>query len=134
MSYNPDFAPIWTIFKLRQGQLALASAMFQDAVNNGLHHAFKTPIKPIIDEAHVVKTITAGGKQYQARRVVSTIPLNVLHTISFTPRLSPTRQQAISIGHVNYMTKIHADVKGSGLTSWNGMRYPNLLMFGFGTE
>lgn len=30
------------------------------------------------------------------------------------------------------MNKIHADVEGSGLTSWNGMRYPNLLMFGYG--
>ena len=133
MSYNPDnFAPIWTTFKLRQGQSALAGAMFQDAVDNGLQYAFKTPIKSIIDEVNSVKVITAGGKQYRARRVVSTIPLNVLHTISFSPPLSPTRQQAISIGHVNHMTKIHADVKGSGLASWNGMRYPNLLMFGYG--
>ncbi|OGM44145.1 hypothetical protein ABOM_006990 [Aspergillus bombycis] len=133
MSYSPDnFGPIWTTFKLRQGQSALARAMFEEAVDNGLQYAFQTPIESVIDEANVVKVITTGGKQYRARRVVSTIPLNVLHTISFTPPLSPTRQQAIEIGHVNYMTKIHADVKGSVLTSWNGMRYPNLLMFGYG--
>ncbi|KAE8331188.1 hypothetical protein BDV39DRAFT_190030 [Aspergillus sergii] len=118
MSYNPDsFAPIWATFKLRQGQSALASAVFQDTVDHGLQYAFKTPINSTIGEANVVKAITTGGKQYQARLVVSTIPLNVLHTISFALPL---------------LLHIHVDVSGSGLTSWNSMRYPNLLMFGYG--
>lgn len=68
----------------------------------------------------------------RACSVISTMPLKFLHTITFDPPLSPTRQEAIRVGHVNYMTKIHADVEGSELTSWNGMRYPNLLMFGYG--
>ncbi|KAE8147902.1 FAD/NAD(P)-binding domain-containing protein [Aspergillus avenaceus] len=133
MSYDSsNFGPIWTTFKLRQGQSALAGAMFQNAVDNGLQYAFQTPVKSVSEQSGLVKVVTHAGKEYRARRVVSTIPLNVLHTITFNPPLSPLRQQAIGIGHVNYMTKIHADVKGSGLTSWNGMRYPNLLMFGYG--
>lgn len=133
MSYDPvNFAPIWTTFKLRQGQSALAGAMFRDAVDNGLQYVFQTPVKSIVERSSVVTVTTQARRAFRARRVVSTIPLNVLHTINFDPPLSPTRQEAIRVGHVNYMTKIHADVEGSGLVSWNGMRYPNLLMFGYG--
>ncbi|PLB49690.1 FAD/NAD(P)-binding domain-containing protein [Aspergillus steynii IBT 23096] len=130
---SENFGPIWTTFKLREGQSALAGAMFQDAVKNGLQYSFETPIKSIIDQSSsLVSAVSHSGREFRARRVVSTIPLNVLHSIHFDPPLSSVRQQAIQIGHVNYMTKIHADVKETGLTSWNGMRFPGLLMFGYG--
>lgn len=137
MSYNSEnFGPIWTTFKLREGQSQLAYRMFQDAVDHGLEYAFKTPIYQINDRSNgqiqLVEVATVSSAVYRARRVVSTIPLNVLRTIEFHPRLSPKRQEALQIGHVNFMTKIHAEVEGPGLASWNGMRYPNLLMFGYG--
>ncbi|ODM19972.1 hypothetical protein SI65_04958 [Aspergillus cristatus] len=115
MSYDPpNFAPIWTTFKLRQGQSALAGAMFQDAGDNGLQYVFQTPVKSIVERSNVVTVTTHAGREFRARRVVSTIPHNVLHTITFDPPLSPTRQEAITMGHINYMTKIHAD--GDGVT------------------
>lgn len=137
MSYSSDnFGPIWTTFKLREGQSELASRMFQDAADRGLHYAFKTPIKSINDRSNgkvqLVEVKTSSEAVYRARHVVSTVPLNVLHTIQFEPPLSSRRQEAIEIGHVNFMTKVHAEVEGSGLTSWNGVKYPNLLMFGYG--
>lgn len=128
-----NFGPIWTTFKLREGQSALAGAMFQEAVDNGLQYSFETPIKSVIDRpgSHPL-VLSHSGRGFRARRVVSTIPLNVLHSIHFDPPLSSLRQDAIQLGHVNYMTKIHADVKETGLTSWNGMRFPGLLIFGYG--
>lgn len=118
MSYDPaNFAPIRTTFKLRQGQSALAGAIFQDAVNNGLRYVFQTPVESIVERSNVVTITTRMGREFRARRLISTIPLNVLHTITFDPPLSPTRQEAIKIGHVNYMTKIHADVEGPRLAS-----------------
>lgn len=133
MSYSSDnFGPIWTTFKLREGQSELAKRMFDDAVAFGLDYSFQSPIHAIYDNASLVEVKTTAGSIHQARRVVCTIPLNVLRTIQFFPPLSPKRQEALEVGHVNFMTKIHAEVEGPGLASWNGMRYPNLLMFGYG--
>jgi hypothetical protein len=64
--------------------------------------------------------------------VISTIPLNILKTVQFSPPLSPKRQEAIDLGHINFMTKIHAVVKGSGLASWNGMCSPGYIAQGYG--
>ncbi|OJJ75771.1 hypothetical protein ASPBRDRAFT_51486 [Aspergillus brasiliensis CBS 101740] len=133
MSYSSEnFGPIWTTFKLREGQSELAQRMFADAVAHGLEYSFQTPVQAIRDDGNVVEVQTTVGAVYRAQRVVSTIPLNVLHTIQFSPPLSTKRREALEIGHVNFMTKIHAEVEGSGLASWNGMRHPNLLMFGYG--
>ncbi|KAJ5097069.1 amine oxidase [Penicillium angulare] len=137
MTYNSEnFGPIWTTFKLRQGQSELASRIFQDATDHGLHYSFQTPICSINDlsdgQAQIIEVKTNSGSIHRARRVVSTVPLNVLRTVEFNPPLSRKRQEALDIGHVNFMTKIHAEVEGSGLASWNGMNYSNLLMFGYG--
>ncbi|CAG8421138.1 unnamed protein product [Penicillium salamii] len=133
MSYSTDnFGPIWTTYKLREGQSELARRMFQDAVGHGLQYAFQTPIQSISNHAGFSKVKTVSGTDHRARRVVCTVPLNVLRTIQFTPPLSAKRKEALDIGHVNFMTKIHAEVAGTGLASWNGMRYPNNLMFGYG--
>lgn len=137
MSYSSEnFGPVWTTFKLREGQSELASRMFQDAVDHGLQYAFETPISGIHDHSNekqqLVEVRTVSGATHRARRVVSTVPLNVLRTIYFHPPLSRKRAEALEVGHVNFMTKIHAEVEGSGLASWNGMNYPNLLMFGYG--
>ncbi|CAG8000440.1 unnamed protein product [Penicillium olsonii] len=133
MSYSTDnFGPIWTTYKLREGQSELARRMFQDSVNHGLHYAFKTPIQSIHNHEGFSEVKATSGLSFRARRVVCTIPLNVLRTIQFNPPLSAERQEALNIGHVNFMTKIHAEVAGTGLASWNGMRYPNNLMFGYG--
>lgn len=76
---------------------------------------------------------TRGGKQYQADRVISTVPLNVLHAVSFDPPLPVGKQSAISIGHVNQCVKVHAEIPDKSLRSWTGVTYPhNKLSYAIG--
>lgn len=76
---------------------------------------------------------TRGGQQYQADRVISTVPLNVLEAVSFEPPLPVGKQAAISIGHVNQCVKVHAEISDKGLRSWTGVTYPhNKLSYAIG--
>lgn len=76
---------------------------------------------------------TRGGQQYQADRVISTVPLNVLEAVSFEPHLPVGKRAAISIGHVNQCVKVHAEISDKGLRSWTGVTYPhNKLSYAIG--
>ncbi|OWZ78799.1 amine oxidase [Cryptococcus neoformans Bt85] len=125
-----NFEEVWTTYKLREGQSGLARAMFDEACISGLDYAFKTPVDTIRDLGNFVEIHTATGSTFRATRVISTIPLNVLHTIKFEPPVSPTRAEAFRLGHINHMSKIHAEVKGD-IASWCGLTYPAELMFGY---
>ncbi|KAI4717886.1 monoamine oxidase N [Aureobasidium sp. EXF-10727] len=133
---SENFGPVWTTHKLREGQSELAMRLFRHAKDLDLHYVFQTPIVSIEDRCShgngLVEVRTGDNRTLLARHCVSTVPLNVLHTIKFEPPLSPRRAEAIEIGHVNFMTKIHAEVEGDALASWNGMRYPGNIMFGYG--
>lgn len=138
MHSSDNFADVWLRYKLRDGQTELARRVFHEAVETGLEYAFSTPIQSISEAGEensnsmtTVDVKTTGGETFRARKVICTIPLNVLKDIEFSPPLSPLRQEAIRAGHVNQMTKIHADVKDKELERWNGMRYPALLMYGY---
>ena len=111
--------------------------MFDEAVDFGLEYAFSTTVTSIAEsEANSKKgsttVTTQGGDSFVARRVVCSVPLNVLKTIHFSSPLSPKRQEAINIGHVNFISKIHAVVEAFELTSWSGMQTPVHLLFGYG--
>lgn len=125
-----NFEEVWTTYKLREGQSGLARAMFDEACIAGLDYAFQTPVDTIRDLQNFVEIHTTTGNIFRATRVISTIPLNVLHTIKFDPPVSPTRAEAFRLGHVNHMSKIHAEVKGD-IASWYGLTYPAKLMFGY---
>lgn len=132
---SSNFGDIWTTYKLREGQSILAFRMFQEAVEFGLDFSFRTAVASISDKGAsggLVEVTTQKGQTFLARKLVSTIPLNVLKTIQFEPPLSQKRQEAINIGHINFMQKIHAVVEGPGLASWNGMRTPAPILFGYG--
>lgn len=138
MHSSDNFTDVWLRYKLRDGQTELAKRVFHEALETGLDYAFSTPIQSISEEDNgtrqavaAVQVKTAAGETFRARKVICTIPLNVLKDIQFSPPLSPLRQEAIRVGHVNQMTKIHADVKNKELERWNGMRYPGLLMYGY---
>lgn len=134
MHSSDNFTDVWLRYKLREGQTALTKRIFEDAVDTGLEYSFSTPIKSVLQGTltdRLVTVTTVKGESFRARKVICTIPLNVLKDIQFSPPLSKAKQEAISIGHVNQMTKIHADVKNKELERWNGMRYPGLLMYGY---
>jgi len=131
-----NFGDIWTTYKLREGQSVLAKRIFDEAVDFNLDYSFNTRVASILDQSHngqgkVVVSATQN-ESFTARRVVCTVPLNVLKNVNFEPSLSTLRQEALGIGHVNFMSKIHAVVEGSGLTSWNGVKTPGHLLFGYG--
>ncbi|ETS77698.1 hypothetical protein PFICI_09760 [Pestalotiopsis fici W106-1] len=134
MHNSDNFADVWLRYKLRDGQTALAKRLFDDAVDAGLQYAFSTPIKSIIRTSSgdgLTRVTAVDGEEFIARKIICTIPLNVLKDIHFDPPLSQGRQEAINIGHVNQMTKIHANISNTELERWNGMRFPGHLMYGY---
>lgn len=130
--FSPEtFEEVWTLYKIREGQSALARRLFDDAARLGLQYSFKTPIKSITDRQGVVTLGTTINKSFRARRVVNTIPLAVLHTIHFDPPLSPLRQEAMHVGQLNYLTKVHAEVEGD-LRGLRGCTWPGDLLYIYG--
>lgn len=128
-----NFGPVWLRYKLRGGQSELARKIFEDAVRNDLDYTFETHVDLVQQEYNgFVLVRTRDGRTYVGRKVITTVPLNVLKSLKFDPPLSPLRQEAIKIGHINRMAKIHAVVKGSGMASWNGVCYPNPLLYAYG--
>lgn len=129
--FTPEtFEEVWTLYKIREGQSTLARRIFDDAVRLGLQYSFKTPVESIVDKDDVSLTTTTG-KLYRAKRVVNTIPLGVLPTIRFDPPLSPLRQEAINVGHLNHLTKIHAEVEGD-LRGLRGCTWPGEFLYVYG--
>lgn len=123
---------IWFTYKLRTGQSTLARRMFDDAVELGALYSFRTHVDSIKQTGDTVEVQTRDGQLFRCRKLICTIPLNVLHSVKFDPPLSPLRQEAIQLGHTNFMTKIHAVVEGSGMASWNGTCVPNDLLCAYG--
>ncbi|KAL3294164.1 putative monoamine oxidase N [Colletotrichum asianum] len=129
---SKNFGDIWLRYKLRQGQTALAKRMFGEAVDYGLEYIFSFPVSSIIQRSDGIQVRGISGQTFRARKVVCTIPLNVLKDVQFILPLSTTRREAIELGHVNQMSKIHVDVSNTELEGWNGMRFPGTLMYGYG--
>lgn len=128
-----DFEDIWLLYKLREGQSGLSRRIFDDAVENGLEYSFKTHIDLVKQLPNGYTQIhTRDGRVYTGRKTICTVPLNVLKSLTFDPPLSLLRKEAVEAGHINFMSKIHAVVKGSGMASWNGMCYPNILLYAYG--
>ncbi|KAI8716634.1 Amine oxidase [Fusarium sp. LHS14.1] len=125
------FEEVWTLYKIREGQSTLARRIFDDAVRLGLQYSFKTPIKSIVEREGIVSLHTPNGKIFRAKRVVNTIPIAVLPDIHFDPPLSPLRQEAITIGQVDYLTKIHAEVEGD-LRGLRGCTWPGDMLYVYG--
>ncbi|RSL57736.1 hypothetical protein CEP54_008117 [Fusarium duplospermum] len=84
------------------------------------HLLFNTVLEKVEQQNFSVTLTTKNGRQIQASHVISTIPLNCLSDISFTPSLSPLRQEAIKAGHINQGAKIHFKV-GQTEPGWFAM-------------
>lgn len=120
-------------FKLRDGQSALARRMFDDAVATGnVTYRFDSPVSSVVDLGTHVRVTTRGGTSFSARRVVATVPLNVLHSITWSPPLHPAKHAASTRGHVNKCTKVHAEVACPNLRSYTGYRWRGPLSWTFG--
>jgi monoamine oxidase len=113
-------------WKFRSGQSTFALRFFSEALStHRLSYAFNTPVTHIRDTGPSVTLTTQNGLEFRARRAISTIPLNVLSTVTFDPPLSAGKAAAIGIGHVNQTVKVHAEISNQALRSWTGITYPH---------
>lgn len=121
-------------YKFRFGQSSFSIRFFREAQETGnLSYVFNCPIVSVRNEENVVQVTARDGQTFEARRMISAMPLNVLNAVHFNPALSPGRKAAADIGHINQCIKVHAEIKDRHLRSWTGISYPhNRLIYGFG--
>ncbi|KAL4922087.1 amine oxidase [Aspergillus aurantiobrunneus] len=103
------------IYKLGNGGMtAFARAVLGEYTGDRL---FNTVVAEIRHHLSGVEVTTTGGQRFRANTVVSTIPLNCLSGIKFSPPLSPLRQAAVTGGHINKGAKIHFKLRET-LPGW----------------
>ncbi|KAL4875679.1 amine oxidase [Aspergillus karnatakaensis] len=103
------------VYKLGQGGMTgFAEAILEEYKGDSL---FDTAVMEIKQVGSGVEVVTASGRKLTARTVVSTIPLNCMSDIKFTPPLSPLRQAAAAQGHINKGAKIHFKLRET-LPGW----------------
>lgn len=121
-------------YKFRGGQSSFAIKFFQEALSTKrLSYSFNSPIKFVSDNGDKVEVITRDGRKFQAARLICTVPLNVLNTVSFSPPLPEGKRLASNVGHVNQCVKVHAEISDKDMRSWSGITYPeNQLIYAIG--
>ncbi|PWY83895.1 amine oxidase [Aspergillus sclerotioniger CBS 115572] len=121
-------------YKFRDGQSNFARQFWNEAISTGrLGYVFDCPVARVSDSDDGVRVTARDGRVYAAKRVICTIPLNVLSGVQFSPPLSETRALAARNGHVNMCTKVHAEVDNKAMRSWTGITYPlNKLCYAIG--
>lgn len=107
-------------YKLACGQTGLARAMFEDVTSYpNFGYAFQSPVTRILwSGASKVSVTTAQGDRYTARHLISTIPWNVLDSISFEPPLPEGKRACFKNVSMGNSTKVYAEVNGSDWDAW----------------
>lgn len=125
------------MYKLKCGQTGLAKTVFNDALSSGnLSCVFSDPVASVEDKKEIVTVSTMSGKQINAKKVISTLPLNVLNTVKFSPALSELKVAAANEGHIDLCRKLHAEIGGEQFKSWSACSYPGkglIAAYGDGT-
>ncbi|GAA6022663.1 hypothetical protein JCM10207_008572 [Rhodosporidiobolus poonsookiae] len=126
-------------YKIKKGTSHLARRMFEEANSTGnLSYSFSTAVTGISDLGNRVEVVVEGGRTFKAAKVITTIPLNVLKTIKFSPPLSPLRREALALGHVNVGLKVHLEVARPEFRAWSGgikdTKNPSPLVTAFGDQ
>ena len=96
-------------YKLKRGTGALVQAMVSDG---GFNVMLDTCVASVQQTAEGVSVMTAAGEQVTARRAVVTVPLNVLHNVTFDPPLKPVKEAASKLKHVGGGAKLFFEVEG----------------------
>lgn len=132
-----SFMDIGLTFKLGCGQSGLQRCLFDEAnASSKLAYTLSTPVSDINDKGGLVEITSRSGQVFKAKRVICTIPLNVLHSVNFTPPLLPLKKQASLEGHANHVVKCHVEVAKPELRSLGAFNYPHgklTYLFGDGT-
>lgn len=93
------------IYKLGKGGMtSFANAILQDTTCEIL---VDTILSEITQSGSWTELKSKKGRTFEARAVISTIPLNCLSDVTFTPPLGMLRRKAASQGHIKKGAKIH---------------------------
>lgn len=107
-------------YKFNAGQSSFARKFFDEAqMTNNLCYAFDSPVRSVSDSGSKVTVVTRSGNAFAARRVICTVPLNVLNDIQFEPPLDPLKVEASRLGHVNKVSKVHVECANPELRSFS---------------
>ncbi|RFU34162.1 hypothetical protein B7463_g2161, partial [Scytalidium lignicola] len=122
-------------YKLKCGQSGLARHIFDDCCLTGkLCYSFSTVVKSI-DSSNPKKATVAcsDGRVFSAQKIICTIPLTVLRTISFNPPLSALKAEAVATSGSNPIRKLHAEVEGRRWRSYGASSFTDgNMMMGMG--
>lgn len=113
-------------YKILEGQSRFAQYFFDEALQTrNLSYSFDTRVTSIVDQGSLVTV----NENWHAKRLICTVPLNVLHGIRFSPPLSQSKIAALSPGNINKGSKFHLEVSGSQLRPWAGAYWPVERLF-----
>ncbi|KIX95210.1 uncharacterized protein Z520_09126 [Fonsecaea multimorphosa CBS 102226] len=113
-------------FKLRRGQSDFARRFFQEALDSQkLSYAFNCPVASVKDRVGQIEVITKDGLHFWTKRVICTVPLNVLSSIYFDPPVRELSDDVLAGINSNQSTKLHVITSSGALSSWDGLTYPH---------
>ncbi|PWY94745.1 amine oxidase [Aspergillus sclerotioniger CBS 115572] len=105
------------VFKLGDGGMTgFAGKVLEEFTGDRVYETVVEEIREV-GGWNGVEVGTKDGRLWRAKSVVSTIPLNCLGDIKFTPPLPTLQQEAIRNGHINKGAKIHLKLRET-LPGW----------------
>jgi hypothetical protein len=120
-------------YKFRGGQSSFAINFWNEALSTkNLSYIFNCPIAAIKDSGSSVEVTSTDGRCFKGSRVISTVPLNIINTVTFNPPLSPEKTRAVNTGHLNQCVKVHAEISNKDLRSWSSIDPSSKLLYAFG--
>jgi len=112
-------------YRLKDGQSSFARKIFvHPKATSNLSYAFSTPVQQVTDKGGIVTVTSRTGQTFKCRKLICTVPLNVLADINFTPSLPSLKVMTSQEGSTNHCNKVHFDVAGDDLISWSAMSSP----------
>lgn len=97
------------IYRLKEGNDQLANAIAGDVQGEIRLNA---PVRTIAHDHNGVTVTLEDGQQLRARRVIVTVPLNILHELDVQPALSQTKRELSRAGTASQGVKLWIRVKG----------------------
>jgi monoamine oxidase len=96
-------------FKLKEGTARLIDEMITDAK---AEVRLATPVRAVEDRGDSVRVVTQRGEYFDGRVVISTLPLNTIADVAFTPALPTGVVEAARQRHPGGGAKIYLQLEG----------------------
>ncbi len=101
---------VLTAIKIKKGTRALIEAIASQAKLTDIQ--LKSPVRCVGQNTDGVQVELTDGKVISARAALVTLPMNVLNSVEFEPKLSKTKQTAATERHAGAGRKCYVRVKG----------------------